>query len=92
MSDEEFTIPAHLSPASAVVWQELVGEGVQPAPGFDAYVNQIALERQCSTRIAEEGFIVADAKGVPIPHPALEIQRKAQVEIRGWAGKFRRVR
>ena len=92
MRDDEIPAPEHLSAAAAAVWDELVNceNGYTPAPGFDAYCNQIALERQCATRIATEGFIVADAKGVAIPHPALEIQRKAQVEIRGWAGKFRR--
>ena len=83
--------PQHLSAAARAIWDEMVADGWRVAPGFDAYCNQMAIERDAGGRIASEGIIVADAKGNPVPHPALEIQRKAQVEIRGWAGKFRRV-
>ena len=83
--------PQYLSESARAIWDEMVADGWRPAPGFDAYCNQMAIERDAAARIAVEGIIVADAKGNPVPHPALEIQRKAQVEIRGWAGKFRRV-
>jgi len=81
--------PAHLSSAAALVWAELEDGGLIPAPGFDAYCNQVAIERDAAARIAAEGLIVADAKGQPVPHPALDIQRRAQAEIRSWSGKFR---
>ena len=89
MSDQP---PVYLSTDAALVWNELVEGGLTPAPGFDAYCNQIALERIAAAKITAEGVIIADAKGSPIPHPALDIQRKAQAEIRSWAGKFRMVR
>lgn len=81
--------PAHLSASARAVWDELVLSLV-PAAGFDAYCNQVAIERDAAGRISAEGLIVADSKGNPVPHPALEIQRRAQVEIRAWAGKFRK--
>jgi phage terminase small subunit len=84
--------PPHLSELAAEIWNELQAGGTMPAPGFDAYCNQMAVERQASRKIAIEGLIVADAKGNPVPHPALDIQRKAQAEVRLWAGKFRMVR
>ena len=83
--------PEYMGDAAALIWNELTGEGgLVPAPGFDAYCNQMAIERDAAGRIAAEGLIVADAKGQPVPHPALDIQRRAQAEIRSWAGKFRR--
>lgn len=80
--------PGYLSAEAAAVWVEL-SETLTPAPGFDAYCNQVAVERGAAAKVAAEGLIVADAKGSPVPHPALDIQRKAQAEIRAWAGKFR---
>lgn len=85
-------IPAHLSESAATVWAELTDGGVIPAPGFDAYCNQIAIERKAAAKIDAEGLIVSDSKGNPVPHPALDIQRKAQAEVRAWAGKFRMTR
>ena len=85
-------VPAHLSDSARAVWVELTEQGVRPAPGFDAYCNQISIERDAAARIAREGIIVSDPKGQPVPHPALDIQRKAQAEVRSWAGKFRTVR
>lgn len=82
--------PAYLTAAAAAIWDELVESGVKPGPGLDSYCNQMAIERDCAARIAVEGLIVADSKGNPVPHVALEIQRKAQAEIRLWAGKFPR--
>lgn len=37
-----------------------------------------------------EGSIVQDGKSQPIPHPALDIERRAQAEILKWSGKFTR--
>lgn len=84
--------PKYLAAPAALIWDELVEAGIVPAPGFDAYCNQISIERDAAKRISTEGLIVANEKGVPVAHPALEIQRKAQAEIRAWAGKFRTAR
>ena len=82
--------PAHMSDAARAVWVELT-ETIVPGPGFDAYCNQVVIERDATARVAAEGLIVADSKGQPVPHPALEIQRRAQAEIRSWSGKFKAV-
>lgn len=31
-----------------------------------------------------EGSVIDDGKGFPIPHPALEIEKAASAELRGW--------
>ncbi len=81
--------PPHLPESVAVVWGELVAAGYLPGPGFDAYCGQVAVERDAAARVAREGLIVVDAKGNALPHPALEVQRKAQVEIRSWGMAFK---
>ena len=61
-------------------------------PDLEAYCGQVSRLRDAQARIAEEGLIVADAKGVPMPHPALLIERQAQDEIRKWGSAFRPAR
>lgn len=78
-----------LPPATQAVRDELLAAGYQEVPGFDAYCGQVAIERDAAARIAAEGLVVADAKGTPVPHPALEIQRKAQAEMRAWVPHLR---
>ena len=80
--------PVSLPPAASDVWDELVAQGYRPGPGFDAYCGQVAIERDCAARVLGEGVVVADEKGRPVPHPAIEVQRKAQVEIRAWGREF----
>lgn len=70
------------------VKQELLADGFIDAPGFEQYCGQVAVEREAARRIADEGLVVADPKGNPIPHPAVEIQRRAQAEIRAWSSQF----
>ncbi len=57
-------------------------------PAFDAYCGQVAVLRDAQQRVANEGLIVQDPKGFPIPHPALAIVRAAQDEIRKWGDRF----
>ena len=57
-------------------------------PDLDAYCGQVALVRESADRVSSEGMVIADAKGNPIPHPAVEIGRRAQAEVRAWAGRF----
>ena len=79
--------PGHLPEDVAAVWQELHADQ-HIGPDFEAYCGQVARLRDAQGRISREGLVVADAKGQPIPHPALAIERQAQVEIRAWAGRF----
>ena len=46
--------------------------------------------RDAQARIDAEGLIVADAKGNPIPHPAIALERAAQSEVRAWGDRFSR--
>lgn len=80
--------PGHLPERIQAIWLSLVADGAIPGPGFDAYCGQVAIERDCAARVAREGVITADAKGNPVPHPALEVQRKAQAEVRAWGDRF----
>ena len=40
-------------------------------------------------QIDKDGIIVRDAKGNPVPHPALAIEKAAQVEVRAWSERFK---
>ncbi len=71
------------------VKDELIAAGFFDIPGFDAYCAQVHVERDAGARVASEGLIVADSKGNPVPHPALEVQRKAQAEIRAWGPRLK---
>ncbi|MBK9156706.1 MAG: P27 family phage terminase small subunit [Micropruina sp.] len=82
--------PDHLPADMRVVWDELAAQYVAGGPDFEAYCGQVARLRSAQHRIADEGLVVADSKGQPVPHPALDIERKAQAEIRAWSGKLRR--
>lgn len=57
-------------------------------PDLEVYCGQVAIVRDAADRIAAEGMVIADPKGNPIPHPCVEIGRKAQAEVRAWAGRF----
>lgn len=85
--------PKHLDDETAEVWKELVAAHHDPmrivGADFDAYCAQVALQRDARRRIAEEGAIIADARDKPEPHPAIELERQAQREIRAWGDKFR---
>ena len=74
------------------VKDELLAAGYAEIPGLDAYCGQVVIERDAAARVADEGLVVADAKGTPVPHPALEIGRKAQAEIRAWSPRLRKHR
>lgn len=56
---------------------------------LEAYAGQIAIIRDCQGRISKDGALVTTAKGDVIPHPAIEIERKAQQEIRAWGDTFK---
>lgn len=82
------SVPGHLPPDVAKVWAELAPTASRTGPDFEAYCGQIARLRDAQRRIGSEGLITADEKGRPIPHPALEVERKAQAEVRAWGTTF----
>lgn len=78
--------PKHLT----AIWDELcvdVNERIGAA-GLEALCGQVHRQREAEGRIATEGMVVQDAKGNPVPHPALAIERQAQTEIRKWMDKY----
>lgn len=79
--------PKHLPDDVRAVYEELYALGAS-GPEFEAYCGQVARLRDAQKRISEEGLVVADEKGRPVPHPALAIERAAQAEVRAWAGRF----
>ena len=79
--------PKHLPDDVRAVYDELAGLGAS-GPEFEAYCGQVARLRDAQKRISEEGLVVSDEKGRPVPHPALAIERAAQAEVRAWAGRF----
>lgn len=89
--------PEHLSVEAKRVWAEVevafasMGVDVSRIAGADleAYCVQVARMRDAQSRIDGEGLVVADEKGRPVPHPAIELERKAQVEVRAWGDRFR---
>ncbi|WP_151530540.1 MULTISPECIES: P27 family phage terminase small subunit [Corynebacterium] len=40
--------------------------------------------REAQETLAREGAIVDDGKGSPVEHPALQIEKRASAELRGW--------
>lgn len=58
-------------------------------PDLEAYCSQVARMRDAQSRINAEGLIVADAKGNPVAHPAIVIEKAAQAEVRAWGDRFR---
>lgn len=88
-----FPAPDHLDSETAKVWAELVAAHDNPAkivgPDLETYCGQVALWRDCTARVAREGTIIENERGRPEPHPAIELARKAQAEIRAWGDKFR---
>ncbi len=85
--------PEHLSPAARAVWDATVSAHSNPewivGPDLEAYCTQVARMRDAQSRIDAEGLIVADAKGNPVPHPAIAIEKAAQSEVRAWGVRFR---
>lgn len=86
------TPPKRLSEPAQEAWREVVDAHPNArqiiGPELEAYANTIARARDAAHRVDTEGSVIADERGAPIPHPALEIERNAQRDIRGWADKF----
>lgn len=83
--------PPHLSVSAREAWQELQElngnrsdvRKLKP-PALEAAAVQMGRMRDAQKRIDEEGLIIADPKGNPIPHPALSIERAAHEALRKW--------
>jgi hypothetical protein len=86
--DKPTTLPAHL----ATIWDELADDMDERigAAGMEALSGQVYRMREAQRRITEEGLVVQDSKGNPVPHPALGIEKTAQAEVRAWTDKYAR--
>lgn len=81
-------LPEHLSK----IWDD-VEPTVYPVigpVGLEALCGQVHRQRDAEQRITEEGLVVQDSKGNPVPHPAIVIEKQAQAEIRQWLLKYGR--
>lgn len=80
------SLPDSLKP----IWAETINQVYQSigAAGLEALCAQIWRMREARQRIDDEGLVVADSRGAPVPHPAIAIERAAQVEVRAWLAKF----
>ena len=58
--------------------------------GLEVLASQVYLQRQAALRVREEGLMVLDGRGNPVPHPAIAIERDLRKEILGWLEKYRR--
>ena len=87
-----FPPPAHMDKDAAKVWSEVCANYRDPSeivgPALEAYCGQVAMQRDARSRIANEGAIIDDGRGKPIPHPAIALEVRAQSEIRAWGDKF----
>ena len=89
--------PDHLSASARAVWCGVEDQftaagdeiGRVAGPDLEAYCVQVARMRDAAGRIDSEGLVVADQKGLPAPHPAIELERRAQAEVRAWGDRFR---
>ena len=61
-----------------------------PAIVIETLTIQVGRQREARTKIDREGLVVSDAKGAPIPHPALAIERAAGSEITKILAKYGR--
>ena len=84
--DKRKTLPVHI----AAIWDELSDSVIDRIgnAGLEALCGQVHRMREAERRITDEGMVVQDSKGNPMPHPALAIEKQAQAEIRSWTDKF----
>ena len=81
-----------MSPEALKVWDAVTAAHPKPerieGADLEAYCVQVTRMRDAQRRIDAEGLVVADEKGRPIPHPALELERRAPAEVRAWGERF----
>lgn len=70
--------------AAAEMQQDRIEKGLPPIkpPLLEAAAIQVARMRDAAERVEQEGLLIADVKGNPIAHPALEIERLAAEQLR----------
>jgi len=86
MLEKREALPDHI----AAIWDELSPNMVARIgnAGLEALCGQVYRMREAERRISDEGMVVQDTKGNPMPHPAIAIEKQAQAEVRSWTDKF----
>ena len=74
-------------PASASILQALDRLRPVDLAAVEAFSAQVRRSEEARRRIDEDGLIVEDSKGFATAHPALEIERAASREMRGWVDR-----
>lgn len=85
--------PATLSQEARGIWEEvceLHGSHARMIVGplLEEFCEAVAVLRDANRRVAEEGLVVSDPKGMPIDHPALKIAGQAQRTVERLASRF----
>lgn len=72
------------------MWRLLSAERVvvgADIAALEAFCALVARMRDARARVDREGLVVADAKGLPVRHPALDIELAASAECRAWVAR-----
>lgn len=90
---EEFAPPERLSRRGQEAWREVVlahgaHAGRVVGPDLEVYCEAVGRAREAHERVAEEGMIVSDPRGAPIPHPALAIAKAAEATVERLGQRF----
>lgn len=90
---QEFVPPARLTSGAAEAWTEITAAHGRRAsriigPELEIYCEAIAAVREARARVAAEGMIVADPRGLPIQHPALAAALAAEKTVERMAPRF----
>ena len=64
------------------------GQPQPSGPEFEAYCGTVARLRDAQARLETDGSIIADAKGNPIQHPALAIEKSCGERLQKWGRRF----
>jgi len=83
--------PPSLPDGMRDLWCELsagIPERV-PDAKVEGLVTAMHRLRDARSRIANEGSVVADARGNPVAHPAIAIEKQAGAEVRAWMKEIR---
>lgn len=83
------TPPANMPESQHESWRHVVATyPTAPPEAQEQLAVLLTRVRDASRRVDEEGAIVADERGNPAPHPALQIEERAQAQIRAWLKQF----
>ncbi len=89
--DDQPSPSAHLSPDARAVWDEMVQPFHVGLAGvlLESYCVLVARMRDAQQRIDAEGLIVDGDRGVPVAHPAIEVERLTSAEVERYRIKLK---